>query len=96
MKASSPILWIGLPTVAKRGVMITCVIGIFQSFAESYIITSGGPNQATLFYSLYLYQNAFQYFKMGLASAMAWILLIIALFFIAALLGLEKRFGCRQ
>jgi len=76
--------------------VITYVIGIFQSFAESYIITSGGPNQATLFYSLYLYQNAFQYFKMGLASAMAWILLIIALFLIAALLGLEKRFGYRQ
>ena len=49
-----------------------------------------------MFYSLYLYQNAFQYFKMGLASAMAWILLIIALFLIALLLGLEKRFGYRQ
>ncbi len=46
--------------------VITYVIGIFQSFAESFIITSGGPNQSTLFYSLYLYQNAFQYFKMGL------------------------------
>jgi len=76
--------------------VITYVIGIFQSFAESFIITSGGPNQSTLFYSLYLYQNAFQYFKMGLASAMAWILLIIALFLIAMLLGLEKRFGYRQ
>ncbi|HET6451386.1 MAG TPA: sugar ABC transporter permease [Spirochaetia bacterium] len=76
--------------------VITYVIGIFQSFAESFIITQGGPNQATLFYSLYLYQNAFQYFKMGLASAMAWILLIIALFLIALLLGLEKRFGYRQ
>ena len=76
--------------------VITYVIGIFQSFAESFIITAGGPNQATLFYSLYLYQNAFQYFKMGLASAMAWILLVIALFFIALLLGLERRFGYRQ
>ena len=76
--------------------VITYVIGIFQSFAESFIITSGGPNQSTLFYSLYLYQNAFQYFKMGLASAMAWILLIIALFLIAMLLGLERRFGYRQ
>ncbi len=76
--------------------VITYVIGIFQSFAESFIITSGGPNQSTMFYSLYLYQNAFQYFKMGLASAMAWILLIIALFLIALLLGLEKRFGYRQ
>ena len=76
--------------------VITYVIGIFQSFAESFIITSGGPNQSTLFYSLYLYQNAFQYFKMGLASAMAWILLILALFLIALLLGLERRFGYRQ
>ncbi len=76
--------------------VVTYVIGIFQSFAESFIITSGGPDRSTLFYSLYLYQNAFQYFKMGLASAMAWILLIIAALFIAILLGLERRFGYRQ
>lgn len=76
--------------------VITYIIGIFQSFAESFIITSGGPNQSTLFYSLYLYQNAFQYFKMGLASAMGWILLIIALVLIWILLGAEKRFGYRQ
>jgi multiple sugar transport system permease protein len=76
--------------------VITYIIGIFQSFAESFIITSGGPNQSTLFYSLYLYQNAFQYFKMGLASAMGWILLIIALVLIWILLGAERRFGYRQ
>lgn len=76
--------------------VVTYVIGIFQSFAESFIMTSGGPDRSTLFYSLYLYQNAFQYFKMGLASAMAWILLIIAILIIALLLSLEKRFGYRQ
>jgi multiple sugar transport system permease protein len=40
-------------------------------------MTQGGPNNATLFYVLYLYQNAFQYLKMGYASALAWILFII-------------------
>jgi multiple sugar transport system permease protein len=75
---------------------VTYVIGIFQFFAESYIITSGGPNNSTLFYSLYLYQNAFQYFKMGLASAMAWILLVIASILIAFLLSAQRRFGYQQ
>ncbi|MCL6625291.1 carbohydrate ABC transporter permease [Alicyclobacillus shizuokensis] len=59
--------------------VITGLIGTFQSFAEAFIMTNGGPNNATLFYSLYLYENAFQYFKIGYASAMAWILLIIVL-----------------
>jgi multiple sugar transport system permease protein len=76
--------------------VVTYVIGIFQSFAESFIITSGGPNNSTLFYSLYLYQNAFQYFKMGLACAMAWILLLIAAGLIAFLLSMQKRFGYQQ
>jgi len=76
--------------------VVTYVIGIFQSFAESYIITSGGPDNSTLFYSLYLYQNAFQYFKMGLACAMAWILLIIAAGLIAFLLSMQRRFGYQQ
>ena len=76
--------------------VVTYVIGIFQSFAESYIITTGGPNNSTLFYSLYLYQNAFQYFKMGLACAMAWILLVIAAALIAFLLRMQKRFGYQQ
>ncbi|MDR3337401.1 MAG: sugar ABC transporter permease [Treponema sp.] len=58
---------------------VTLVIAAFQWFAEPFVMTDGGPNNATLFYSLYLYQNAFQFFKMGYASAMAWILLLIAL-----------------
>jgi multiple sugar transport system permease protein len=58
---------------------VTLVIAAFQWFAEPFVMTEGGPNNATMFYSLYLYQNAFQFFKMGYASAMAWILLLIAL-----------------
>lgn len=59
--------------------VVTLIIAVFQWFAEPYIMTSGGPDNQTMFYSLYLYQNAFSYFKMGYASAMAWSLLLIAL-----------------
>lgn len=72
---------------------ITGMIGVFQSFAEAFIITDGGPDNSTLFYSLYLYRNAFQYFNMGYASAMAWILLVIALAITALFFSLSKRWG---
>lgn len=70
--------------------VVTLIINVFQWFAEPLIITEGGPNNATNFYSLYLYQNAFQYFKMGYASAMAWILLLIALIIIGVLFKIMK------
>lgn len=53
------------------------LIGGFQYFVQPYIITGGGPADATLVYALYLYQNAFSYFRMGYASAMAWVLFVI-------------------
>ena len=61
-------------------------IGAFQAFTSSYIISngSGGPLNATLFYTLYLFQKAFRQFSMGYASAMAWFLLCI----IAVITGL--------
>ena len=58
---------------------ITGVIGTFQTFAVSYIMTSGGPANASLFYLLYLYKNAFNWFEMGYASALAWFLFLIIL-----------------
>jgi multiple sugar transport system permease protein len=42
-------------------------------------MTQGGPSNATLFYGLYLYRNAFNYLEMGYASALAWVLLAIIL-----------------
>lgn len=72
--------------------VVTLIIGVFQWFAEPYIMTNGGPDNQTMFYSLYLYQNAFSYFKMGYASAMAWILLLIALTIILVLFKVF-RFG---
>ena len=63
--------------------LVLGVIGAFQVFAGAYVITrgEGSPNNATLFYALYLYQNAFRFFKMGRASAMAWMLFAILLAF---------------
>jgi multiple sugar transport system permease protein len=55
-----------------------------QVFTQAYVITQGGPADATRFYVLYLYDNAFRYGKMGYASAMAWILFLIT--FVLAML----------
>jgi multiple sugar transport system permease protein len=57
--------------------LIMGIIGSFQVFTQSYVMTAGGPNNASLFYVLYLYRNAFRYFRMGYASALAWILFLI-------------------
>jgi multiple sugar transport system permease protein len=59
--------------------LIMGIIGSFQVFTQSYVMTGGGPADATLFYVLYLYYNAFRFHRMGYASAMAWILFIIVL-----------------
>jgi multiple sugar transport system permease protein len=72
---------------------VTLVIAAFQWFAEPFVMTEGGPDNSTLFYSLHLYQNAFQFFKMGYASAMAWVLLLIALGIIFLLFKSTKRFS---
>lgn len=57
--------------------LIMSIIGAFQVFGAAFIMTGGGPMNATLFYVLYLFQNAFMYFRMGYASAMAWLLFLI-------------------
>lgn len=61
--------------------LIMGIIGSFQVFAQAFIMTAGGPARATYFYMLYLYNNAFQFFKAGYASALAWLMFIIILFF---------------
>lgn len=59
--------------------LVTGFIAALQVFTQAFIMTSGGPNNATLFYLLYLYRNAFEYFRMGYASALAWVLFIYIL-----------------
>jgi multiple sugar transport system permease protein len=57
--------------------VIVGIIGAMQVFAQIYILTAGGPADSTMMYAYYLYITAFQFFKMGYASAMAWILFLI-------------------
>ena len=59
--------------------LVMGVIGSFQVFTSSFVMTQGGPHYGSLFYLLYLYQKAFQYFQMGYAASMAWILFVIIL-----------------
>ncbi|MEZ0333285.1 MAG: carbohydrate ABC transporter permease, partial [Gemmatimonadales bacterium] len=70
LPAISPVIFFNL---------IMGVIGTFQYFTQTFVMTRGGPNNATLFYALRLYQNAYEFFRMGLACAMAWILFLITL-----------------
>lgn len=57
--------------------VIMGVISGFQVFTQSYVMTRGGPQDATLFYAYHLFNNAFRFFNMGYASAMAWVLFVI-------------------
>lgn len=59
--------------------LVMGLIAALQTFTGGYVITKGGPNYATLFYNLYLYENAFTKLKMGYASAQAWVLFAIIL-----------------
>ena len=61
--------------------LILGVIGSFQVFTAGYLITDGGPQNATLFYVLYLYRQGFQFLKMGYASALSWVLFFIIVIF---------------
>ncbi|MDI3476858.1 MAG: multiple sugar transport system permease protein [Thermoanaerobacterium sp.] len=71
--------------------LIMGVIGSLQYFTQAYVMTNGGPMNSTLFYALYLFQNAFQFFSFGYASAMAWILFIIIAIIVYILLKTSAR-----
>ena len=71
--------------------LVTGLIGALQVFTQAFIMTNGGPNNSTLFLLLYLYQNAFQYWKMGYASAIAWVLFIYILILTLILHFTSKR-----
>jgi multiple sugar transport system permease protein len=57
--------------------LIMGLIGVFQIFEQAYIMTEGGPEDATLFYAYKLFNEAFRYLNFGAASAMGWILFIV-------------------
>lgn len=75
------------------------VIGSFQYFTQPYVMTAdnsgnppGGPVDSALFYAMYLFNNAFVYFRMGYASAMAWVLFIVILLCTALVFRGSRRF----
>lgn len=63
------------PVILYNLVMQT--ISAFMVFTQAYVITKGGPNDATNFYALYIYKHAFDYRDMGYASAMSWVMLVV-------------------
>jgi len=67
-------------------------IHAFQAFTSSYVVSGGrgGPGDATLFYTLYIYQRGFADFRMGYAAAMAWVLLVAVALVTAVLFRLAR------
>lgn len=57
--------------------LLTGIINALQTFTQAFVMTQGGPNNATNFYAYYIYNNAFVWHKMGEACAQAWILFVI-------------------
>ncbi|WP_233416829.1 carbohydrate ABC transporter permease [Halovulum marinum] len=72
--------------------LVLQTIEAFKAFTQAYIVSggTGGPVDSTLFYSLYLYEEAFANFRMGYASALAWLLLVIIAIFTAIAFGTSK------
>lgn len=59
--------------------LVMTLIESFKIFTQAYVMTQGGPRYASLFYVYYLFQNAFQYYQMGYASALAWVMFVVIL-----------------
>ncbi|WP_255731506.1 carbohydrate ABC transporter permease [Solibacillus palustris] len=57
--------------------IVMSTIGTLQLFDEPFILTAGGPNNATMTITLYLYETGFKYFEFGYASAIAYVLVLI-------------------
>jgi multiple sugar transport system permease protein len=70
------------------------VIGALQVFTQSYVISNGtgSPAYASMFYNLYLFLNAFRRYRLGVASAQAWILMIIILLLTMAMFWVSRRY----
>ena len=65
--------------------LVMGIIGAFQVFTTAFVMFGGGggPDDAALFYGLYLYRKAFEQFQVGYGSALAWILFVVILVFTA-------------
>ena len=71
--------------------LILGLIGTLQVFTQAYILTRGGPNYASYFYSLNIYFRTFRDLRLGYASALAWILFVITVGLSAILFATSRR-----
>ncbi len=72
--------------------VLMAVIGSFQVFTQAFVMTGGEPGDLTRFYVLYLFNQGFEYYEMGYASAMAWLLLVAVLAVTAVILRTSARY----
>ncbi len=72
--------------------LIMGLIGAVQIFAQAFIMTNGGPADSTLFYSLKLFNTAFTEYRLGYASAMAWVMFVLILLATLGVMKLSNKF----
>lgn len=71
--------------------LVMGIIGAFQLFNQPYILTDGGPVDSTLTVSLFIFRNAFEYGKMGYASAVAWMLFVAIMAIVLIFQSTQKK-----
>jgi ABC-type sugar transport system permease subunit len=71
--------YVTIPLLRNVTSFVTITLGIFafQVFTQMYIMTRGGPGEATVSLQLLIYRNGFQYFRMGYAAAISWLLFVV-------------------
>ena len=92
-RPSQVLLRITLPMVSPAILftVLTNLIDAIQFFAFPFLLTGGGPASASTFFPQYLFENAFQWFKMGYASALTWIMLLISTVLVTIILRTSNR-----
>ena len=70
--------------------LVMQMINGFLAFTQCYIITQGKPMDSTLFYTVYMYEQSFQFNNAGYGAAMAWVMLLIIALITAVLFGTKK------
>ena len=75
--------------------LVMGVINSFQYFTQAFMISSGkglgGPEDSTLFYSIYMFARSWKYMDMGYGSAMAWVLFLIIMLFTGIIFQTQKK-----
>jgi multiple sugar transport system permease protein len=71
--------------------LVLGVIGALKVFTSAYVATEGGPSYATWLYALHIYRHSFQYYRMGYGAALAWIFVVVVLFFTWIQMSLSNR-----